>query len=75
MNLGPEVLAKYLNVGEYIKRRGTNLGIDMEGLVRTEEEVVQREQQDQAMAMAQSGPAQEMIKQAGSAMSAQSEGA
>lgn len=71
MNLGPEVLAKYLNVGEYIKRRGTNLGIDMEGLVRTEEEVQQKEQQDAMQQMAQSGPAQEMIKQAGNAMSAQ----
>lgn len=68
MNLGPEVVAEYLNVGEYIKRRGTNLGIDMEGLVRTEEEVQQKKQESQMMQMAQSGPAQEIIKQAGQAL-------
>lgn len=42
---GPEVVARYLNVGDYMTRRGTALGLDMKGLVRSEEEVQQMEQQ------------------------------
>lgn len=51
---GPEVVAKWVNVGDYISRRGTALGIDMKGLVRTQEEVTaqeEAEQQQQSMAM------------------------
>ena len=51
--LGADVLKQYLSVTEYIKRVGANRGIDMKGLVRTEEEVQQAQQQDQMMAMAQ----------------------
>lgn len=46
--LGPQVLTRYLNVGDYLTRRGTALGIDMKGLVRSEEEV-QEEERQQAM--------------------------
>ena len=41
---GPEVVSQYLNVGDYLTRRGTALGIDMKGLVRSEEEVQQMQQ-------------------------------
>ena len=51
--LGPEVLNQYLNVGDYIKRSGTALGIDMKGLVRTDDEVVAQQQQTQQMQMLQ----------------------
>ena len=45
MPLGAEVLMQYLNISDYITRRGTSLGIDMDGLVKTEEEVAQAQQQ------------------------------
>lgn len=48
-----DALQTYLNVGDYITRVGTSLGIDMAGLVRTEEEVQQMQQQAQMMQMAQ----------------------
>ena len=52
--LGADVLKQYLSVTEFIKRVGANRGIDMNGLVRTEEEVQQQIQQEQMMTMAQS---------------------
>ncbi|MGN6552086.1 MAG: portal protein [Pararhizobium sp.] len=51
--IGPEGTARYLNPGEYIKRRGAALGIDMGGLIRSDEEIQQAEQQEQMAAMAQ----------------------
>ena len=45
VELGPEIAMKYLNFGEYFKRTGASLGIDMEGLIKTEEEVQQLDQQ------------------------------
>jgi hypothetical protein len=45
--LGPEVIAQYLKVGDYITRTGTALGIDMNGLVATQEEVMQAAQMAQ----------------------------
>lgn len=50
---GPQVLSQYLNVGDYLTRRGTALGIDMSGLVRSEEEIQQQQQQAQQAQMAQ----------------------
>jgi len=53
--LGPEVVAGSLNVGDYITRIGTSLGIDLDGLVKTEEQkaqeqaLMQQEQQNQRM--------------------------
>jgi len=53
--LGPEVLAQYMNVGDYITRIGTALGIDLDGLVKTEEDIqreraeAQQQQQQQMM--------------------------
>ena len=49
---GPEQLARYINVSDYLTRRGTALGIDMKGLVKSEEQV-QAEAQAQAQAQAQ----------------------
>lgn len=47
--LGPEAVAAALNAGEYLSRRGASLGIDMNGLIRSQEE--QAAQQQQAMMM------------------------
>lgn len=54
---GPEVLGRYIKLGEAIKRRGVALGINMDGLVKTDDEIAQEEQQAQLMALAQNlGP-------------------
>ena len=54
--IGPELL-KYLNLSEYVKRRGAALGIDMADLIKSEEEIAQAEQQAQMMGLAQNmGP-------------------
>ena len=45
--IGPEALIQYLNVSDYIKRVGTGFGIDMKGLIKTEEQVQQEQQQAQ----------------------------
>ena len=42
--LGEAAVAKYLNTGEYIKRRASALQIDTNGLIREEEEIQQAEQ-------------------------------
>jgi len=42
-----------VNLSEYLKRRATSLGIDTEGLVKSEEEIQQEQQQQQAQQMAQ----------------------
>ncbi|MER9195258.1 portal protein [Mesorhizobium australicum] len=36
---GPEAIGRYVNLGEYFKRRGAALGIDMGGLIRTDQEI------------------------------------
>lgn len=46
---GPEAIDEYLNLGDYFTRFGTGLGLDMDGLVKTEEERMARQQQQQAM--------------------------
>ena len=50
---GPEALSRYLNLGEYFKRRGAALGVDMGGLIRTDEEIAVADQQAQMAQMAQ----------------------
>ena len=47
--LGPEVLAKYINVDEYIKRRAAALSIDDTDLVKTSEQLQQEQQEAQQM--------------------------
>ena len=55
--LGPEVLQQYVNLQDYIKRRATALGIETEGLIKTQEQIAQEMQQAQMMQMMQqAGP-------------------
>lgn len=49
--LGPEAISQYLNVNEYLERRATALGIELEGLIRSPEEVQAMNQQAQQMQM------------------------
>ena len=44
---GPETVDEYLDLGDYFTRFGTGLGIDMDGLVRTEEQREARAQEKQ----------------------------
>lgn len=54
---GPDILGRYIMLSEAIKRRGVALGIDMNGLVKSEEEVQAAEQAAQMQALAQNlGP-------------------
>lgn len=60
--LGPEVIAKFMNPGDYISRIGTSLGIEMDGLVKTDEQIQQemaqaqqQQQQAQMMGMVEKG--------------------
>lgn len=43
--LGPQVVAQVLNVPEYLRRRGAALGLNIDGLVRTEQEFASQQQQ------------------------------
>ena len=55
--LGPEVLQQYVNLQDYIKRRATALGIETEGLIKTQEQIAQEQQQAQQQQMLmQAGP-------------------
>jgi len=57
--VGPQAVAEYVNVSDYFKRRATALGIETEGLIKTEEEIQQAMQmaQQQEMMMKLGGPA------------------
>jgi hypothetical protein len=62
--LGQQVIASELNIGDYLDRLGASLGIDTQGLVKSEEEKMQEQQamqeqmqQQQMMAMAEKGVA------------------
>lgn len=69
--LGAETVQKYVNISEYLKRRASSLGLDTEGLVKTNEQLQnEMEQAQQASlvdkvapnvvnAMAQSQPQQQ----------------
>jgi hypothetical protein len=48
--LGPEAVVGYTNVSDALKRLGTGFGIDMKGLIKTQEEVQQEQQQAQQQA-------------------------
>ena len=63
--MGPEIMAKFLDPGEYIRRLAAAQGIDVLNLVKTPETMAQEKQQ-QMQQMQQ----QEMLKQAGQMMSA-----
>lgn len=51
--LGPQVLAQYMNPGDYISRVATSLGIDPGGLVKSQEQIDQEMQQAQQQQMMQ----------------------
>ena len=55
--VGPEVIGQFVHMREYIKRRATALGIDLQGLIKTEEELqAEMQQAQQQQAMQQLGP-------------------
>ena len=58
--MGPEIMAKYLDPGEYVKRLAAAQGIDVLNLIKTPE-TMQMEKQQQQQDMQQA----EMVKQAG----------
>ena len=65
--LTPEIAIRYLKPAELISRSAAAYSIDTEGLIPSEEEIAQAEQQAQMNAMAQSlGP--EVLKQGGGMM-------
>ena len=62
--LGQQVIASELNIGDYLDRLGASLGIDTQGLVKSEEQKMQEQQamaeqmqQQQMMQMAEKGVA------------------
>lgn len=68
--LGPDVLHRYLNVQDLLTRIGTSLGIDMDGLVKSKEEIDAEMQQAQMQAMVERlGP--NAVNQLGGMMQAQ----
>ena len=58
--MGPEIMAKFLDPGEYVKRLAAAQGIDVLNLVKTPETMAQEQQQAQEQMQQQ-----EMLKQAG----------
>jgi hypothetical protein len=51
--LGPQVLSQFINVGDYITRVGTALGIDMDGLVKSAQDLATDQQNAQQAAQSQ----------------------
>ena len=72
--LGPDVLTAEMNAGDYITRIGTALGIDLDGLIKSDEQKqqeaeqqAQQMQQDQMMDMAKTA-APSIVKEVGTTM-------
>ena len=66
-SLGPEVVMKYINVSEWFTRKAASLGLEVHGLIKTEQEMAKEQQaQMQQMMAAQAG--QEAIGVAGDAV-------
>ncbi len=51
--LGPEVIAQYVNLTDYITRLATSIGINQKGLIKSDDEVAQAQQQAQMQNMIQ----------------------
>ena len=51
--MGPQVLAQYINVPEYLSRRASALGVDAKGLVKDQAQIEQEQQQAQQQQMMQ----------------------
>lgn len=60
--LGPQAVSQFMNVGDYITRVGTALGIDMDGLIKSEQQIQQERQQ--AMQLRNQQQMAEMAKSA-----------
>ncbi len=56
--LGPEVVAQYVNVSDYLTRRATALNLDKKGLIRSEEEVAEAQQREQMASLVQTAAPQ-----------------
>jgi hypothetical protein len=55
--VGPEMLNQYMNIGDYLSRRATALGLVTDGLIKSEEQIAQERQQAmQARMLQQFGP-------------------
>ena len=50
-SLGPQAVAQYINIDVYLSRRATAIGIDVEGLIKTPEQLAAEKQQAQMMQM------------------------
>jgi hypothetical protein len=59
--LGPQAVAQYLNVSGFLAARASALGLDIAGIVKSQEQVAQEQQQAQAQS-AQQQIAPELIK-------------
>lgn len=64
----PEILVQYINFSDYMTRRATALGIEINGLVRSQEEV------QQAQAAQQQAQMQEQMQMAGAQQAMQTAG-
>ncbi len=78
--LGQQVIASELNIGDYLDRLGASLGIDTQGLVKSDEQKMQEQQamqeqmqQQQMMAMAEKGVAPAIKGMADAAQQQQAE--
>lgn len=70
---GQDMVAKYTRIGNYIARKAVALGVDIEGIIRSEEEVQQMEQQVQQMALLEKlGP--QAVRNEGQLAAAQQQG-
>lgn len=49
--LGPQVISQFLNINEYLQRRATALGLDLEGLLNDPQEMEALAQQSQQQAL------------------------
>jgi len=58
--LGPEVLQTHMNVGDYITRIGTALGIDLVGLIKSDDQ--KKQEADAAQAQQQQAQTMDMVK-------------
>ena len=53
--LGPEIFAQYTNVDAVISQIGTSLGIETQGIIKSQEQIAQEQQAAQEAALAQQG--------------------
>ena len=72
--LGDQAIVSRLNVGDYLTRRGTALGIDMKGLIKSDEQVqqeqaeAQQSQMDELMQQTMTQGGMDMVKDASKEM-------